>query len=206
MRKQQGALSDVVEELKRATPHGEADKVSVGDLLDALDERGYGPALTVLPLLELTPIGGIPCFPTLLALTIAIITVRLFMGYEHFWAPVWIRRRQLKSRHVMKSLDWLKPVTLRIDGQLHERLRPLAGRTGQRAACVVILATCATVPPLEIVPFATSGPMIVISIFGLAILFRDGLVMLAGLAAAAIAAGAVLWYLLGASGGSGGAG
>ncbi len=200
MRKHEGALSEVVEELKRATPDGDADKVSVGDLIDALDERGYGPALTVLPLLELTPIGGIPGFPSLLALTIAIITVRLFMGYEHFWAPGWIRRRQLKGRNVLKSLDWLRPVTLRVDAQLHERLRPLAGRTGQRAACLVILCVCATVPPLEFVPFATSGPMIVISIFGLAILFRDGLVMLVGLAAAAVAATAILWYVLGGGG------
>lgn len=197
MRKRQGALSEVVDELQGAT-EGSPDRLRLGTLIDALDARGYGPALAVLPLIESTPVGGVPGVPTLLALLIAGIAARLLLGYRHFWAPEWVRRREVQRHHVMRSLKWLKPVTLRIDAQLHERLRPLTGRTGQRAACIVILALCATVPPLEFVPFASSGPMLVISVFGLAILFRDGLVMLVGLTAATAVATAILWYTLGA--------
>ncbi len=192
-----GALSDVVHELMDATPEEDDAKVPVGRLIDALDERGYGPALALLPLIELTPLGSVPGLPTLLALVLAVLAARLLLNYEHVWAPGWIRRLELKAVRVKKSLDWVQPVAQRIDARLHERLKRFAGRTGQRAACVIILCLLLTVPPLELVPFATSGPMIVISIFGLGILFRDGLLMLVGFAGAAILAGLGLVALVG---------
>lgn len=198
MKQEEGALTDVVEELEKASEGG--DTVEVGHLIDALDHRGYGPALAALPLIELTPIGGIPGFPTLLALTLAILTLRLLLGYEHFWAPGWLRRRKLKSDRVIKSMEWLKPVSLRIDAKLHERLSRFAGPTGRRAACIVILGLLLTVPPLELVPFATSGPMIVIAIFGLGLLYRDGLLMLLGFLGAVIAVVGGLWSLIGSGG------
>lgn len=201
MKEEEGALTDVVEELEKASEGG--DTVEVGHLIDALDHRGYGPALAALPLIELTPIGGIPGFPTFLALTLAILTVRLLMGYEHFWAPGWLRRRKLKSERVIKSVEWLKPVSLRIDAKLHERLSRFAGPTGRRVACTVILGLLLTVPPLELVPFATSGPMIVIAIFGLGLLYCDGLLMLLGFVGSAIAVVGGLWGLMGWGGSSG---
>jgi hypothetical protein len=200
MRTQEGALTDIVEELRRSADETEGDVVAAGDLVDALDQRGYGPALAILPLVELSPLGGIPGFPTLLALTLAALTIRLLIGYEHFWVPDWLRRRELSSERVMRSMDWLKPVSLRIDATLHERLSRFAGPAGRRAACIVILALLLTVPPLELIPFATSGPMIVIAVFGLGLLFRDGLLMLIGFVAAAIVTVGGTWALFSGGG------
>ncbi|MEX3314968.1 exopolysaccharide biosynthesis protein [Sulfitobacter sp. PS-8MA] len=183
-----GALTEVIDELRDASEN--QDRVKVGQLIDALDERGYGPALAVLPLTELTPVGGVPGYPTLLALTVATIVIRLLLGYEHFWLPDWLRRRKLKSDHVIKAVEWLKPVSHWVDGKLHKRLAPIAGRMGQRIACVVILGILLLVPPLEFVPFATSAPMIAVSIFGLGLLYRDGLLMLLGFAGAGVA----VWF------------
>ncbi|EAR52749.1 hypothetical protein OG2516_00944 [Oceanicola granulosus HTCC2516] len=190
MKEENGALTDVVAELERAAGDGE---VEVGHLIDALDERGYGPALAVLPLIELTPLGGIPGVPTLLALTLAIIVIRLLMGYDHFWAPDWLRRRKLSSERVKKSLEWLKPISHRIDAKLHERLSRFAGPAARKAAAIVILGLLLIVPPLEVVPFATSGPMIVIAVFGLGLLYRDGLLMLLGFIGSVAAVGAGIW-------------
>ncbi|MBS1302935.1 exopolysaccharide biosynthesis protein [Loktanella sp. SALINAS62] len=199
MKKENGALTDVIDELKKASQG--ADHVQVGHLIDALDYRGYGPALAALPLMELTPIGGIPGFPTLLALTLAILVIRLLLGYEHFWAPDWLRRRTLDSGRVIKSVEWLKPISQRIDAKLHKRFSVFAGAAGRRAACFVILGLLLTVPPLEVVPFATSGPMIVIATFGLGLLYCDGLLMLLGFIGAGVALAGGMWGLL-ASGGS----
>lgn len=189
------ALTDVVDELKDASKG--KDTVEVGQLIDALDQRGYGPALAVLPLMELTPLGGIPGFPTALALLVGILALRMLLGYEHFWAPNWLRKRSLDTDKVLKSVEWLRPVSQWIDDKLQARLSRIAGATGQKVACVVILCLCFSVPPLEVVPFATSAPMIVISIFGLALLYRDGLLMLLGFIGAGIAAFAGASYFLG---------
>lgn len=201
MKLENGALTEVVDELEAASEGG--GTVSVGHLIDALGERGYGPALAILPLIELTPIGGIPGFPTLLALTVGLITVRLLMGYRHFRAPDWLRRRELNSERVFKSVHWPKPISERIDGQLRERLSRFAGPTARKAACIVILGILLLVPPLEVIPFATSAPMIAISVFGLGLLYRDGLLMLLGFAGAAVATWVAVDMLLLGGGGSG---
>lgn len=198
MSEEQGALTDVVEELKHASEGDEL--VEVGELIDALDERGYGPALAVLPLTELTPIGGIPGYPTLLALTLAMIVLRLLMGYEHFWAPGWLRRRELKSKHVIASVEWLKPLSRWLDDKLQRRLSEIAGPMGRRVACFIVLGILLLVPPLELVPFATSAPMIAVSIFGLGLLYRDGLLMLVAFFGALVAVGFGLSMLFGTSG------
>lgn len=67
------------------------------------------------------------------------------------------------------------------------------------AACCIILAL--TVPPLELLPFATTVPMVAIAAFGLALLVRDGLLMIIAmlLAAAALALGVGLLGGVGSS-------
>ena len=65
-----------------------------------------------------------------------------------------------------------------------------------RIAALAILVLCLTIPPLEFLPFASSGPMLAIAAIGLALLVRDGLVMLFALtlAAAAVAGGTYYYY------------
>lgn len=152
------ALTDVVEELEDASQG--TDTVKVGHLIDALDQRGYGAALAVLPLMELTPLGGIPGFPTMLALLVAILVLRMFMGYEHFWAPDWLRNRSLKSKKVLKSVEWLKPISEWIDEKLHTRLAPLTGPTGRKAASIIILCTASLAVIFLGAVFETDKPLV----------------------------------------------
>ena len=58
-----------------------------------------------------------------------------------------------------------------------------------------MIAICLTVPPLDLVPFGGSGPMLAIAMFGLAILVRDGVLMIVALAlsAGAVTLGLLLW-------------
>lgn len=60
------------------------------------------------------------------------------------------------------------------------------------AGLCILLAL--TVPPLELLPFATTAPMAAIAAFGLALLVRDGLLMVIAtlLAGAAVVLGAGL--------------
>lgn len=64
----------------------------------------------------------------------------------------------------------------------------------QRIAAVFVFLLCLTVPPLEFVPFASSAPMLAIAALGLAILVRDGLLMLvaSGLSLTALGVGTFL--------------
>ena len=56
----------------------------------------------------------------------------------------------------------------------------------------MILLLCCLVPPLELVPFASSAPMLAIAAFGLALMVRDGLLMLAAFTLSLGAVGVVI--------------
>lgn len=187
------SVCDILNILRRTADRH--DRVSIGDVLDAIGDRSYGPALLIPALIEITPIGGIPGLPTFLALIIAVAAVQLLLDKDHLWLPQFIQQRAVSADKLHKAADKLNPFAVRLDRWFHGRLRRFVRQPLPRIAAAIVVALCLTVPPLEFVPFASTGPMLAIAAFGLAMLVRDGLLMIAALAislAAIIFAGASL--------------
>ncbi|MCE0506034.1 MULTISPECIES: exopolysaccharide biosynthesis protein [unclassified Roseivivax] len=179
-------VCDVVVHLRERVSEDEArrDSVTLGDVVRAIGERGFGPIFLVLSALILTPLGGIPGVPTVTATVMAIAALHLLAGSDHIWTPRILRERPVPDRRLCQALDRLEPFAERMDRWFGQRFTAFAGQGARRLAALVILALCLTVPPLELVPFAGVIPMIGIFIFGLAITARDGALMILGLAAA----------------------
>ena len=177
----------------RTDDGADEDSATIGDLMDAFGGRSYGPFLLLPALIELSPLGGVPGVPTLLAIVIAIFAVQMLIGRDHFWLPSWIERRSLKIDRVDRADDKMRPVTERLDRWSSDRLERLTNGAAERAAAICTLVLCLTVPPLELLPFASSAPMAAIAAFGLGLLVRDGLIMLIGFALSAVALGVGVW-------------
>ncbi|MEW4449219.1 exopolysaccharide biosynthesis protein [Qipengyuania sp. JC766] len=191
-------LEDVLEGLEHLAET--RDRVSVADVLDEFGSRSYGPFLVLLPLIELSPAGAIPGVPTVIAAIIALIAVQIALGKDHVWLPQFVQKRTVKSDTITAITDKADRYAERIDTVFHKRLEWLTGRFSVRMQALAIIVLCAMVPPLEVIPFASSAPMMAIAAFGLAMLVRDGLLtVLAG----ALATGsiAVLAYSLMGGGG-----
>lgn len=170
-------------------------RVCIGDVLDDFGERSFGPFILIPPLIELSPIGGIPGVPTFLALIIAITAAQLFLGKDHVWMPDFIQQRAVSGRRLHKAVGKLRGIAHWLDQHSHGRLEALTDGAWIKAAAVVIIVLCCTVPPLEFIPFASSAPMLAIAAFGLALTARDGVLMLVALTLAGAALG-VGGYLL----------
>ena len=170
------------------------DSVSVGDVLDAIGDRSYGPAVMLPAMTEWTPVGGIPGVPTLLAAIIAITGIQLVIDKDHLWLPDMLQRRSASGQRLRKAADRLERPARWLDRRFHRRLSQFVRDPWPRIAGFVILLLCLAVPPLELVPFASTAPMVAIAAFGLALLVRDGLLMLAALvlSVAALVTGASL--------------
>lgn len=160
----------------------EHKRVCIGDVLDEFGRRSFGPMLLLPALIELSPLGGIPGVPSLLALICATVAGQLLLGADHVWLPDFIQRRDVRSGRVMLAAKKLEGVAAWLDARFHGRWKRFTGQKMRRIAAVFILLLCALVPPLELLPFASSGPMLAIAAFGLAILVRDGLLLLAACA------------------------
>ena len=186
------SMEAILDDLEGAAHDG---KVTLGEMAEAAGHRGAAPFLVVPPIIEISPIGGIPGVPTFLALVIAIFAVQIAVGRDEPAIPGKLGRRGVDGRRFCQALGKVRPLARRLDGWFHGRLRALTSRPMRRLAAGVIVLLCLTVPPLELIPFASTFPMAAILILGLALLFRDGLVMAAGLLASAGAVGVVGWVI-----------
>ncbi|QZD93676.1 exopolysaccharide biosynthesis protein [Qipengyuania xiapuensis] len=183
------SVEDVIGELDELASHSE--KVRIGDVLDDFGGRSFGPFILIFALIEITPIGAIPGAPTVLASIIALVAVQMLFGKDHIWMPQFIQDRAVGSKRLHKAVTKLRGVAHWLDHHSRDRLGFFTEGKWLRFAAIAILMLCATVPPLEVLPFASSAPMLAIAAIALALIVRDGLVMLAALllAAAALVAG-----------------
>lgn len=166
---------------------GRGDAVVLGDAVEALGNRSYGPFLIVPALLDIVPVGSIPGLPTVLAAIIILFSAQILLGRRHIWLPGFLARRSASARTVCKSTAKLRPLAARLDRWFHGRLPALTSGPFVRIAAAATILLALTVPPLELLPLATTAPMAAIIAFGLALLLRDGLLMIVALALAGAA-------------------
>lgn len=187
------SVGDILDRLKEIADKD--DKVALGDVAEAFGSRSYGPFLMVPAIIEQTPVGGIPGVPTAIALIIASFAVQILFGRKHLWLPGFIKRRTVKAETLGKTSDKLRGVARFLDKWFHGRLERLTQGPFLKAAALLVILLCCTVPPLELLPFASSVPMAAIAMFGLAMLVRDGALMIVALvlSVAAVVVGAGMW-------------
>jgi hypothetical protein len=191
---QQGTSSvkDVVDTLEDLAES--EDEVTVGDVTHTFGGRGFGPLMLLPALLVITPLGGIPIFPSLMALLIALVAIQLILQRDRIWLPKALENRAVTDEKVQNSADRLRPVARVIDRVTGERLTLLVREPAPSLAAAVIVLLCLTVPFSEVVPFAAILPMAAIAILALALTVKDGIWMLVGLICSAGALfGLYLW-------------
>mgnify|MGYP001385810282 CR=1 FL=1 len=173
------ALTETLEVLKEET---KGDKISIGDIVEALNHRGFGPLLIGPSLLVVMPTGAIPGIPSLCALLIILIAAQIAFGRRFPWIPSKLKKIEFEREKYETAVNKVKPYTKWVDSFFQERLQFLTRETAQRiiAAVCVILALCMI--PLELIPFASFLPASAILIFGLSLSVRDGLIASIGFA------------------------
>ncbi|MDN2567150.1 exopolysaccharide biosynthesis protein [Aquibium sp. A9E412] len=186
------SVGEILDRLSQA--HDGGDSVSVGALLEAVGQRGFGVFLLVPPLIELSPLGGIPVVPTALAAFVVLVSAQLVVGRRHLWFPRFVERRRIASQRMAWAIDKLRPLGRFLDRWFYGRLRVLTRGPAVRAAAAAAIVLSLTVPPLEFIPFASSVPMAAIAAFGLALIVQDGLLFIVAWVAwlAALAGGVLL--------------
>ena len=171
-----GDLADLMERI--ASLGDDAEEVSVKDVKHEIGERSFGPALAIPAIIEITPIGGIPGLPTVIALLVAIIAAQILFDRDHLWLPGFLERRRMTGKTLAKSMRALRKPADWLDKVLKPRMGWVARDPTLRVMAGIVILLCCTVPPLELLPFASSIPMGAVALIGLGLMARDGLVML----------------------------
>ncbi len=165
------------------------DRVALDDVVEAFGRRSFGPLLLIPALIDISPVGSIPGLPTILAAIIILVAVQLAFGRKHLWLPGFIRRRSVASKTVRRAVEKAEKPAAWADRWFHGRLPRLTHGPFPRVAAVACIILALAVPPLELLPLATTAPMAAIAAFGLALMVGDGLVMIVAILLAVVAVG-----------------
>ena len=172
-------------------------RVYFEDILAAVGRRSFGPLLLLAGVVTLMPvISGIPGVPLLMACFTLLVCVQLLMGRRTFWLPAWLRRRWVSRHALHKGLGYLHRPARWVDHLLDQRLAFLTGQQGMQASALTCLLVAIGMPPMELIPFSANVAGLTLSLFGLALMSRDGLLSLLGFALAGTSLALVVIALL----------
>ncbi len=164
----------------------------VGQIVDVVGTRAFGPLLLLPGLVLVSPLSAIPTLPSLTGLVILLIAGQVLVGRRTIWLPEAFLRRPIDPARVSKAVAFLSKVARPVDRVMRPRLKWLTGALADRVVAAICIAIALTIPPLEIFPMLSSSAGAVVSLLALGLLVRDGLVILVAylLLAAAVATAA----------------
>lgn len=169
--------------LDRLLTHEE--QITVGELFDRAEERGFGLLMIALGLPMLIPVLP-PGASTVVGALYALLAIQLFLGRERPWLPGWVRRHVLSAQTTAALRRRAIPLVRRMERFSRRRYsilnHPLVVRL---AAVVVFLLGLLLASPA---PFMNLLPTLAIMAIGFGLLNDDGVFVLAGI----VAGGAVI--------------
>ena len=157
-------------------------RVSVGDLLSALQDRALCGLILVFAATNVLPTP--PGTSTVLGIPLIFLTAQLALGREGPWLPRWIAERSLDRLHFTAVIKRLAPWFARAERLFRPRLTTLTGGVAkQLLGGVCLLLSGILILPI---PLGNMLPALAICLIALAVLERDGAVVLLGLVVAAV--------------------
>lgn len=173
-----------------------SDDVSLDMILDEVGRRSFGPLLLLAGLVTLAPlIGDIPGVPTLMALLVLLTAVQVLLRHEHIWLPKWLLNRSLDKEKLERALKWLQRPACFVDRYIRPRLTLFAHDAGAYAIAIVCAMIAIVMPLTEVVLFSANAVGAVLTIFGLSLIARDGLLALSGFLLMGATVGLVVYHL-----------
>ncbi|MCI5047752.1 MAG: exopolysaccharide biosynthesis protein [Aquisalinus sp.] len=194
MIREEAPLEDII---TTVIEDADGDQVHFGDLLEEFGSRSFGPILIILGLLViLPPLGAIPGLPAIVGAIVLLFSLQLLAGRSHIWVPNNLRelsvdREKLKAAE-KRSKKWLSF----IDSFVEPRFEFATGKLATRLAALAVSMLALAMIPLELVPFAVAVPGAAMVFFGMALVARDGLMMLLAFAITTLAGWLVLSYAI----------
>jgi hypothetical protein len=171
------------------------DEVSLGLVVDSVGSRSFGPLLLVVGLMLASPLSGIPTMSVFAAAFVLLIALQMLIGRRHFWLPDWLLRRSINRDRVLKAMHWSRPPARFVDRLTKPRFSTMVGRGGSYAIAALCVCLGLMLPVLELVPFSSSAVGVALAAMGLALVSRDGLLVLIGLGWIGSTVGLVLFNM-----------
>jgi hypothetical protein len=161
--------------------HG-PDRLSFSELAAQLQSRAWGGLLFIFGAINVLPLP--PGTSSFFALPLLIVSAQMVFGRAAPWFPARLDRRGVTKHELQRLIDKMGWLEVRIERIFRPRLERLTGPTPTRLIGLVcfLLALLAAIP----VPLFHVAPAVAIVLFGLALIYRDGALVIAAAVAAVL--------------------
>ena len=172
---------------------GESAKVSVREIIDALDSRSFGLAVLLFALPSVVPMP--PGVPTVVGIILLIVSIQMAFGREELWLPGILSKREFDRKSLVGAFEGLAPRLAVIEKVMKPRLLFMTGRVGSILIGIIVLVM-AVVLILPLPPGGNFPPALACAVLGMGLAQRDGALVLVGLVVSVVALIAVSFVTL----------
>lgn len=159
------------------------DRLSFTELASQLHSRVWGGLLLIFAAINLLPLP--PGTSVFFAIPLLIVSGQMVFARSSPWFPARIDRRGVTKQELRRLIDKMGWVEARVERIFKPRLARLTGPAATRVIGGVcfVLALIAGIP----IPLFHMAPAAAIVLFGLALIYRDGALVMAGAVATVLA-------------------
>jgi hypothetical protein len=156
-----------------------AERISLGELLDALADHGFGLLILVPAVINAIPGPHIPGFSLPFAIALVVLGAQLALGWSSPWVPGRIRRWSVTFVGFSRFLDLALPPIRRAEAWLRPRPSWLTEPAGERliGIAVIVLSMVLALP----VPFGNGAIAYALVALALGLMEEDGRALGVGL-------------------------
>ncbi|WP_113409414.1 exopolysaccharide biosynthesis protein [Rhizobiales bacterium] len=158
--------------------------ISIGEVLSGLGHTSMAFTILFLSLPALIPIPG--PFGVVFGSALALVAVQIALGRRTIWLPAFLSRRRLSPAVVELIVRYSAPILARVETVVRPgRLAAFTGGTMQWLLSfpTFLLAVAIVLP----IPFGNYMPVVALVAISVALMARDGLLILAALFVSALA-------------------
>jgi hypothetical protein len=163
---------------------GESEKVSVAEIVDALDARSFGLAVLLFSLPSVVPMP--PGVPTVVGIILLIVSVQMVFGREDLWLPGILAKRTFPRKSLVAAFEGLAPKLAWLERLMKPRLLFMTGKAGTIVIGVIVLIM-AIVLILPLPPGGNFPPALACTVLAMGLIQRDGIVVLLGIVGSVLA-------------------
>ncbi|WP_167755686.1 exopolysaccharide biosynthesis protein [Vitreimonas flagellata] len=165
------------------------DKLTLGEVLDSVGRRTYGPLLLVIGLIAVSPLTALPGTTWLVAVLTLLVAGQMALGMKRIWLPRKARDMSLPPEGVKGAVEKSRGVAKVVDTLLKPRLTFLSKPPFVNLVALLVIGAALITFPLGLIPLAPLAPGLAVVFFGLGMTARDGLWLLLG----TLAVGGAFW-------------
>lgn len=159
-----------------------ADRLSFTELAARLQSSAWGGLLLIFAAINVLPLP--PGTSVFFALPLMIVSAQMVFGRASPWFPARIDRRGVKKQELQRLVSKIEWLEVRIERILKPRIPSLTSPAATRVigAVCFFLALVAAIP----IPLFHIAPAAAIVLFGLALIYRDGALVIGAAFAGAL--------------------